>query len=99
MLKEIKSIGDVEAFAKQLIDEGLSFHPDDEFNDYISLKDNKRSYTAEEAESRNELMRQCFDICENEGVDIYDLMLETTLTETGMDKYIPLPSESNVRSI
>lgn len=92
MLTEIKTVKDVEAFAKQLIAEGVSFHPDDDFNDYVFFKENKPCYTKEEAEVRNQLMQQCFEVCEREGVDIYAVMLEVTLKETGMDKYIPLPS-------
>lgn len=92
MIAQIKSTKDVEAFAKQLIDEGVSFHPDDDFNDYIFFKENKPCYTKEEAEIRNHLMQRCFDVCEKEGADIYSVMLEVTLKETSMDKYIPLPS-------
>jgi len=40
-------------------------------------------------------MSKCFEICEKEEVDIYDVMLEGTLIETGMDKFIPLPSQIN----
>ena len=38
-------------------------------------------------------MNKCFDVCEKDGIDIYDTMLEVTLIETGMDKFIPLPSQ------
>ena len=93
MITKIETTDDVKAFAKQLITEGVSFHPDDDFNDYINLKENKSSYTKEEANLRNELMSNCFEVCEKEGVDIYDVMLEVTLIETGMDKLIPLPSQ------
>lgn len=93
MITKIETTDDVKAFAKQLITEGVNFHPDDDFNDYINLKENKSSYTKEEADLRNELMSNCFEVCEKEGVDIYDVMLEVTLIETGMDKLIPLPSQ------
>jgi hypothetical protein len=93
MIREIKTIKDVLDFAKQIIDEGVSFHPDDDFNDYVYFKENRPCYTKEEADFRNELMQQCFAICEKEGVDIYETMLEVTLKETGMDKFIPLPSQ------
>lgn len=92
MITRIITTKDVEAFAKQLIDEGVSFHPDDDFNDYIFFKENKPCYTKQEAEIRNNLMQQCFEVCEKERTDIYSVMLEVTLKETGMDKYIPLPS-------
>ena len=92
MITQIQTSEDVKAFAKQLIAEGVSFHPDDDFNDYVNFKENKLCYLKEEADLRNELMNNCFEVCEKEGVDIYDIMLEEALIETGMDKIIPLPS-------
>ena len=92
MIAQITTTKDVESFAKLLVEEGVSFHPDDDFNDYVFFKENKPCYTKQEAEIRNNLMQQCFEVCEKEGSDIYSLMLEVTLKETGMDKYIPLPS-------
>jgi hypothetical protein len=38
-------------------------------------------------------MNECFDVCENEGVDIYEIMMEELLIESGLDKIIPLPSK------
>jgi hypothetical protein len=38
-------------------------------------------------------MNKCFEVCEKEGADIYEVMLEVSLIETGMDKFIPLPSQ------
>ena len=92
MIETISTIEDVEVFAKQLVAEGVSFHPDDDFFDYVNHKTKEPYYTKEEAEFRNKLMDQCFAVCKKEGKDIYDIMLEVTLRETGMDKYIPLPS-------
>jgi len=93
MITQIKTTDDAKAFAKQLITEGVSFHPDDDFNDYINFKGNKPCYSEQDADLRNALMSKCFIVCEKEGVEIYDLMLEVTLVETGMDKFIPLPSQ------
>jgi len=93
MITQISTIDDVKSFAKQLIAEGVSFHPDDDFNDYVNIKEHIPFYTKEEAALRNKLMNNCFGICEKEGEDIYNLMLEVTLIETGMDKFIPLPSQ------
>ena len=93
MINQIQTSEDVKAFAKQLVEEGVSFHPDDDFNDYVNFKENKPCYSREEADLRNELMNNCFEICEDEGTDIYDLMLEVTLIVTGMDKFIPLQSQ------
>ena len=95
MITQITSKKDVVTFAKNLIAEGVSFHPDDNFSDIVNNKTNKPTYTKSDAAKRNNLMNQSFEICEKEGVDIYELMLETTLTETGLDKLIPLPSDLN----
>jgi len=94
MLTKIETIEDVKLFAKQIINEGVSFHPDDDFNAYINFKTNAPSYTSDEAEVRNNLMNECFEKCNQAGVDIYEIMLEETLTETGLDKFIPLPLNS-----
>ena len=93
MIKEIRTIKDVQDFAKQITDEGVGFHPDDDFNDYVYFKENKPCYTKEEADFRNQLMEQSFEVCGKEGADIYEIMLEVTLKETVMDKFIPLPSQ------
>ena len=92
MLTQVLTINDVKAFAKQIIAEDVSFHPDDDFNVYVNFKENTPYYSKQEADIRNNLMNMCFEVCEKEGVDIYNLMLEVTLVETGMDKFIPLPS-------
>lgn len=92
MNSQIKSLADVEKFAKTLIAEGTSFHPDDDFCSYV----NERSelvYTRHEGEWRNRLMENSFSVCDEEGVDIYSFMLEIYLKETGLDKFIPLPSQ------
>ena len=98
MITKIETADDVKAFAKQLIAEGISFHPDDDFNDYVNFKENTPTYTKEEADLRNDLMNKCFEVCEKEGIDIYGVMLEVSLIETGWDKYIPLPSQPNTEN-
>ena len=94
MTNKILVIEDVKQFAKQLTAEGLSFHPDDDFSDYVNLSTNEPSYSKEDADLRNERMNECFDVCEKEGVDIYEIMMEEMLLESGLDKIIPLPSEN-----
>lgn len=85
MITQIKTSKDVAAFATQIIREGVSFHPDDDFNSYVNLKTNKRFYSRKEAVLRNSLMESCFEVCDKEGTDIYSIMLEVTLIETGMN--------------
>ncbi|MBL7810931.1 MAG: hypothetical protein JNL57_01795 [Bacteroidetes bacterium] len=92
MITQIKNPEDVSTFAKILIQEGVSFHPDDDFESYINFKTGLPLYTPEEAQQRDMLMNACFTICEENGIDIYDHMLETFLIETKMAEFIPLPS-------
>lgn len=92
MIENIIILEDVAAFAKQIIEEGVSFHPDDDFDEYINFKTNEPCYSKIEAKKRNRLMNECFEICDKEGADIYEIMLEVTLKETGLDMVIPLPS-------
>lgn len=88
MIDKILVIEDVRKFAKQLIVEGLSFHPDDDFNDYVNLTTNTPTYSKEEADLRNKLMNQCFDVCDREGVDIYQTMMEEFILESDLHKII-----------
>ena len=91
MLREITNTKHVEAFAVQLFEEGVSFHPDNDFNNYIVTKTDNPFYTKDEAEIRNELMNQCFEVCQKDGISIYDVMSEVLLKETNLNKYISLP--------
>lgn len=92
MLRNINTTNDVIVYAMQLVKEGVNFHPDDDFDNYINLETRQPSYTKKEAELRNALMQQCFDVCQKNGIDIYDTMSEVVLKETGLDKFIPVPS-------
>lgn len=92
MLAEIKNIEDVAVFTMQLVDEGLNLHPDEDFDNYISIITGEPTYTRPEAELRNRLMEKCFEVCAQSGIDIYSYMQEIILVATGMDKFIPLPS-------
>lgn len=92
MLSQIKSVADVEQFAKLLIEEGSNFHPDDDFKDFVNNKTGEPTYTSEEAELRNSLMEQCFEVCEKEEQDVYGVMHRVFLVETGWNKHIPFPA-------
>jgi hypothetical protein len=93
MINEIKSLEDVTRFVLQLVAEGLNYHPDDDFENYINIKTGEPSYTPGEALLRNQLNKQCFKVCKSAGADIYNISMEIFLKETGMNKYIPLPSQ------
>lgn len=83
---KINSIEDVEKFAFLLINEGLSIHPDTDFHDYINAKTGSPTYTKKEAELRNKIMDNCFEVCEREGEDIYGIMLDVYLKNSGLEK-------------
>jgi hypothetical protein len=92
MISEVKSIEDVAEFVSQLVDEGLNYHPDDDFENYVNIESGDASYTLAEATERNRLNTQCFEACDAAGADIYNISMEIFLKKTGLDKYIPLPS-------
>ena len=94
MITQINNLSDVRAFGKDLIMEGTSFHPDNDFTEYIINGSEEPAYTLTEAKFRNNLMQQCFVLCAKEKIDVFGFMFEVYLKETGMDKYIPLPSDS-----
>lgn len=74
MLTSINSLSDVETFFNHLIlEENLNFHPDEDFRNYIHVQTGLPSYTEKEADDRNRLMDQAFEVCEMEGVEIYQI--------------------------
>ncbi|MCC5930319.1 MAG: hypothetical protein JJU28_13815 [Cyclobacteriaceae bacterium] len=91
MITKIANLDDVSAFAKLLVKESVNFHPDEDFINYINIQTAEPTYTAKEAEVRNALMAECFEVCDENGIDIYDFMSKIVLQETAMDKLIPQP--------
>jgi len=91
MRGHIKNTEDVKKFAVQLIGEGVSFHPDDDFADYVNFKTGEPCYSGRKSALRNRRMAECFEVCSKENTDIYEIMLAVSLTETGMDKFISPP--------
>jgi hypothetical protein len=92
MIQKIESLEDVATFSKELILEGTNFHPDDDFFDYVNILTNESVYSVVESVLRNSLMNQCFEVCEKQNIDVYNFTMEVYLKETGLDKFIPLPS-------
>ncbi len=81
MISQIKTIDDVKDFAIYLTKkEKLSFHPDDNFENYRYVEMGKVMpfYTKEEVDQRNNLMDECFKVCDRFKMDIYELMLPYT---------------------
>lgn len=74
MITQITNVEDVATFARQLINvEKLSVHPDDDFKDYAFFDTREPMYSEAEAEKRNRLMNQCFAICEDNNIEIYEI--------------------------
>lgn len=76
MIQQIKTIEDVKTFFQQLLAEDLNFHPDTPFEDYINGETRHPTYTYVEADIRNKLMEQCFDVCDEVNIDIYEIANE-----------------------
>lgn len=88
MIKKINTIEDVKLFAFQLVnEENLSFHPDDDFADYINLQTRESVYSEEEVQFLNQQMEKCFDICEQFGADIYELMGQPLFEKMKLGEY------------
>jgi hypothetical protein len=82
MLTAINFVSDVETFFNHLIlVESLNFHPDEDFRNYVKLETVLPSYTNDEAEERNRLLDQCFEICERKATDIYQIGVETLFNQ------------------
>jgi hypothetical protein len=99
MIQDIKTLEDVAEFMHNLVAEGVNAHPDEMFENYVSMESGEPTFTAEEAAIRNSLMEKSFIVCEREGEDIYDFMMEIFLKDTGLDKYIPLPSTGEISAL
>lgn len=61
-------------FAYLYLFDRTSFHPDESFENYVD-RENRATYTDEEARIRNRLMAQAWAISEKQGLDIYELSL------------------------
>lgn len=70
MLNKIENIDQVKTFFTYLVEvDNLSFHPDDDFNDY-DLQ------APELIDLYNRLMDESHNVCEENGVDIYEIAID-----------------------
>lgn len=86
MIQAINTIEDVRTFFQQLLEESLNFHPDEDFANYINCETSQDTYTPVEAELRNRLMDEAFEVCGQNKVCIYEFGNDMTLKYTGLDK-------------
>ena len=83
----IKSVEDVKTFFHHLVDERkVNFHPDDMFEDYVSCEGGINTFTLEECALYNRLMDESFKVCDNQGVDIYEVGIEILRRGIGLMK-------------
>lgn len=83
---KISTVDDVKAFFNYLIYEcRIAFHPDDNFEDYVSVQDGQSIFPQKTSDIYNRLMNDSFDVCEKNGIDIYELGL--TAITSGKDTY------------
>ena len=62
-------------FEHLLYDRKLSFHPDDDFANYVSDATGEATFTPQEVIIYNRLMEESFDVCDKEGIEIYTIGL------------------------
>ena len=73
----ILSVDDVRMFFHHLVEERkVNFHPDDDFANYVSLKDHTPTFSDEEVVIYNRLMDESFDVCDKSNIDIYEIGIE-----------------------
>ena len=73
---EINTPENVKFYFQTLVDDlSLYFHPNDNFADYTLKGTKKLLFTEEEAKKHNDLMNKCFEVCEKNKVDIYQIGL------------------------
>lgn len=70
-------MAEVKDFARFLYEEAkIAFHPDDSFEDYVYIGSNLPVFTKAEAKSLNLRMKECFNVCRQENIDIYEFMMQ-----------------------
>lgn len=79
MLTDIHTLTDVHTFFNQLVAEGCDFRADTFFEDYVNTTTGLPAYTDEDAQLRNALMDTCFEVCKQQGADIYHIAQEVYL--------------------
>ena len=76
-IPNIATVEDVEHFVKYIYNDlGVNFHPDDEFNDIINIETGEKSFNSADAEMYNKLVDDCFDVCDKNDVDFYEIALK-----------------------
>ena len=74
---KISTVEDVNKFMKFIYEDlELNFHPDDDFNDIVNYETGVKSFNKKDADKFNKLVDDCFKVCENNNLDIYEIALK-----------------------
>lgn len=73
--KECALHGVTEELKKMTQDVGIGFHPDTDFNDYISVYTGKRLFFKKTAKVLNARLQECFDLANKYELDVYEIAL------------------------
>ncbi len=74
-LQHITNRKEVAQFANYLVNGlNINFHPDTPFEDYVECKTNLSTFKPEDAAIGNRLMNECFEVCDKDEDEIYDIM-------------------------
>ena len=77
-LQDLQTIQDVQKFFEHIVfDLGINFHIDTPFSDYVNYSDNKAMMSKREAIRYEVMMSKAIDICNANGVDEYEIALDT----------------------
>lgn len=79
--KDLETIADVKEFFKWLLDEGINFHPEDDFKNYINVETKEPSFSPEVVDELNGLMDQAWSICEKFGLNCCEVACEIALQQ------------------
>ena len=76
---QVEKIEDVKVFLSTVIKGklGLSFHPDDPFDGY-RYENGERVFSDKEAESLQKTFDVCWNVCDQEAIDLYEIAWEIT---------------------
>lgn len=73
---EIKTVKDVQDFFLYVIKtRKVSFHPDNDFTDYVNLSTNEKTFSGVESQLFDKLLADCFQVCSKENIDIYSIAI------------------------
>ena len=85
-LSHITNRNEVEQFANYLVNGlNINFHPDTPFEDYIEYDTKLSTFTPEDAAIGNQLMDECFEVCNKDDDEVYFIMGKYLFARIGIE--------------